>query len=89
MPTVQALPAGMVGAGRRRQPDPPSGRQFEIVGGPQTISYPGQGKMPLRVGKVVSTASCDVEHLRRQGVKLKEVVPEPPIEDLQASASEG
>jgi len=74
---ASALPAAMVGSGKRRVSEAPSGRRFEVVRSPGMVGYPGQGKVQLRVGKIVSDASCDLDHLRRQGVVLQELPPEP------------
>jgi len=73
---VGSLPSRMIGS--RRVSEAPTGRQFEVVRSPGMVGYPGQGKVRLPVGKVVSDASCDLDHLRRQGVVLKEITPEPP-----------
>ena len=85
VPSAQAklstLPKGMVGSTRRREEGVPGGRRYEVVGGPDMVTYPGQGKVRLLRGKIVSDQSCDIELLKRQGVKLQEIMPDPvPVE---------
>jgi hypothetical protein len=85
---LTALPAGMLGAGRSKAPAAVQARQWRVTNNPSgMVSYPGMGKTRLPVGKVISEASCDVEHIRRQGVELVEVTPPAPpsvVEDVKA-----
>ena len=46
-------------------------REFEVLNGPRMVMYGGTQTM-LRAGKVLSEASCNIDHLRRQGVQLRE-----------------
>lgn len=80
---LQAVPSAMQGQGRRTA-EPTRSRKFEVVGGPSPVPggymvhYPNQGKVRLAHGKTIDESSCDVEHLRKQGVKLQEIMPPPP-----------
>lgn len=74
---ASALPASLVGSGNRRVSEAPTNRQFEVVRSPGMVGYPGMGKVQLKVGKILSDASCDLDHLRRQGVLLQEIAPLP------------
>jgi hypothetical protein len=68
---ASALPATM-----GRQPvdaRAATGRQYKVTAAPNLVTYPGQGKTRLPVGKIVSDASCDLDVLRRQGVELQEI----------------
>lgn len=57
------------------QADPPGAkvaRTFKVVGGPARVMYGGT-LMLLRIGATYSEASCDLDQLVRQGVRLEPV----------------
>src|ERR1019366_2339908 len=51
----------------KRGPDVPV-KRFRVTGGPPSVMYAGQS-CPMKVGKIVSEASVDIELLRRQHVQ--------------------
>jgi hypothetical protein len=74
-----------------RQDGRPTGggraRQYMVTGGPMqngrvSVMY-NSCKTAMDVGKVVSEASVDVEHLRKQGVRLQEILPDPEPEPTE------
>ena len=90
---LQAVPTGMASGATRTRDGAPGGRQYKVMSGPMSggqimVSYPGNGKTRLMVGKIVSDVSCDIEHLRRQGVELKDVTPELPPEPERPAATD-
>jgi hypothetical protein len=79
---LTALPQQMLSSLRRQKADAgPQARQWRVVGGPAMITY-RNSRMPLKIGRVMSEASCDVDLLRRQGVMFEEVVRAPkPVDE--------
>ena len=86
---TRLTPTGVVGRENIRpaasRVDGPADRRHKVVGGPAMVMV-GGCKTRLPHGKVVSETNCDVEALRRQGVRFEEILPPPPAVEVLPSA---
>ena len=59
-------------------------KRYQVVSGPDSVMYDGC-RTPMRVGKVYTENTVDLDLLRKQGVEFREL-DEPEVEMSQASA---
>ena len=78
--TTPVLPGTMTRATVPSRDEPSPARQYEVLA-TRDVVYDHQ-RTTLKQGRVVSETSCDVQHLRRQGVQLREILPVKPPESV-------